>query len=468
MRTATSTPEPRSTPRDRVVAAALTAMTLFVADPAAAQQRVRFMTLDPGHFHAALVHKEMYPEVSPQIDIYAPRGWDLDEHLKRIQGFNARAQSPTAWTVNVHTGPDFFRRMIAERPGNAVVLAGRNRKKIDYVLGSLENGLHVLADKPWIIRSADLPRLQRALDMAERRGLVAYDIMTERHEITNRLQRELVSDPAVFGGLVFGSPEEPAVYMKSIHHIMKEVAGAPLRRPTWFFDIREQGEALADIGTHLVDLSLWTLFPGEPIDHRRDVRVHAARRWPTPLTRAQFGTVTGETSFPAGLRTWVRGDTLDFFANTAVTYSVRGVNVGLDILWDLQSREHGDTHHAVYRGGKARVEVRQGAEERWRPETYVVPNTPALKEQVLAAVRARVAALQQRLPGLGVEDQGDEILITIPDRYRLGHEAHFAEVTRLFLDYLRDPGSMPEWEKANMLAKYHITTRGSEMSLPGR
>jgi predicted dehydrogenase len=454
--------------RGRVVTAALFAMTLSAAHPAAAQQGVRFMTLDPGHFHAALVHKEMYPEVSPQIDIYAPKGWDLDEHLKRIEGFNARAQSPTAWKVNVHTGPDFFRRMIAERPGNAVVLAGRNRKKIDYVLGALQNRLHVLADKPWIIRSADLPRLQRALETAERRGLVAYDVMTERHEITTQLQRELVNDPAVFGGLVFGSPEKPAVYMKSVHHIMKEVAGAPLRRPAWFFDIREQGEALADIGTHLVDLSLWTLFPEEPIDHRRDVRVHSARRWPTPLTREQFGLVTGEPDFPAGLRPWVKDGKLDFFANTAVNYSVRGVNVGLDILWDLENREHGDTHHAVYRGGKARVEVRQGAAEKWRPETYVVPNDPALEREVLAAVKARVAALQQRWPGVGVEDQGDEIHITVPDRYRVGHEAHFAEVTRLFLDYLRDPASVPEWEKANMLAKYHITTRGSEMSLPGR
>ena len=28
---------------------------------------VRLLTLDPGHFHAALVQKEMYPGVAPQV-----------------------------------------------------------------------------------------------------------------------------------------------------------------------------------------------------------------------------------------------------------------------------------------------------------------------------------------------------------------------------------------------------------------
>ena len=50
-----------------------------------------------------------------------------------------------------------------KRPGNVVVIAGRNSKKIDYILGSVNAGLHVLADKPWIVRSADLPRLEQAI-----------------------------------------------------------------------------------------------------------------------------------------------------------------------------------------------------------------------------------------------------------------------------------------------------------------
>ena len=50
--------------------------------------------------------------------------------------------------------------------------------------------------------------------------------------------------------------------------------------------------------------------------------------------------------------------------------------------------------------------------------------------------------------------------VVIPEKYRDGHEAHFAEVARRFFTYLRDPGSIPSWEAPNMLAKYYTTTSG--------
>ena len=54
---------------------------------------VKLVTLDPGHFHAALVQKVSYPQVSKDVYVYAPTGFDVDEHLKRIQGFNTRAEN---------------------------------------------------------------------------------------------------------------------------------------------------------------------------------------------------------------------------------------------------------------------------------------------------------------------------------------------------------------------------------------
>src|ERR1700730_19239493 len=114
---------------------------------------VRLMTVDPGHFHAALVQKEMYPGVSERVDVYAPLGPDLTEHLNRIVAFNRRSEQPTMWAMEVHASPDFFERMLRERPGNVVILSGRNRGKIDRIEASLEAGLNVLADKPWIISS---------------------------------------------------------------------------------------------------------------------------------------------------------------------------------------------------------------------------------------------------------------------------------------------------------------------------
>ena len=128
---------------------------------------VRFMTLDPGHFHAGLVQKEMYPGVAPQVDVYAPLGGDLLGHLARINAFNSRSDHPTSWRLEVHTGPDFFERMLAEHPGNVVIISGRNRGKVERIGRSVAAGLNVLADKPWILRSADLPALERALAEAD-------------------------------------------------------------------------------------------------------------------------------------------------------------------------------------------------------------------------------------------------------------------------------------------------------------
>ena len=82
------------------------------------------------------------------------------------------------------------------------------------------------------------------------------------------------------GQRVTGSPDEPGVFMESVHCLKKLVAGVPLRRPPWFFNVREQGEALSDVGTHLVDLVQRMLFPGQALDSNADASIIAARRTP--------------------------------------------------------------------------------------------------------------------------------------------------------------------------------------------
>ena len=428
---------------------------------------VRLMTVDPGHFHAGLIQKEMYPGVAARVDVFAPLGPDLVEHLKRIASFNSRSERPTAWKMEVHTSPDFFERMLRERPGNVVVLSGRNRGKIGRIAGSVRGGLSVLADKPWILSSKDLPELEAALADADAKKLVAYDIMTERFEITTILQRALVNDPATFGTIVPGSEADPAVYMESVHHLMKVVAGAPNIRPFWFFDTAEQGEGLSDIGTHLVDLVQWTLFPEQAIDYRADIRVIAAQRWPTWIPEPDFRRVTGEPRFPASLVQVVKDGKLEYYCNTLVSYTLRGIHTKLNVIWDWEAPEgSGDTHFAFYRGTRARVEVRQTRADRFRPELYVIP-AEGMKSDVLSAVEARIKALEKTYPGLAVEDRGAEIHIAIPDAFRVGHEAHFAEVTTNFLKYLRNRNALPSWERPNMLAKYFVTTTGTELSRQG-
>ena len=170
--------------------------------PGQTASQVKLVIVEPGHFHASLIQADMYPQVSPRVSVYAPMGTELVEYMNRVAQFNTRAANPTRWDLEVHTGADFFDRMLKERSGNVVVFSGRNREKIGRILRSLEAGYNVFADKPWVIRSEDLPKLEAALNLAESKGLVGYDIMTERYEITSMLQREIVNAPEVFGELV--------------------------------------------------------------------------------------------------------------------------------------------------------------------------------------------------------------------------------------------------------------------------
>ena len=426
---------------------------------------VRLMTLDPGHFHAALVQKEMYRGVDPLVNVYAPLGGDVYEHLKRIDAYNRRASQPTSWAVEVHASPDFFERMLRERPGNVVVMSGRNRDKIGRIEASVRAGLHVLADKPWILKPSEFGRLESTLAEADTAGVVAYDIMTERFEITSMLQRALVNDRAVFGEPLKGSEADPAVYMESVHYLLKMVSGVPNIRPAWFFDNTQQGEGLNDVGTHLVDLVQWTLFPDQALDYRRDVQVLSGQRWPTLIPEAGFRQVTGEPRFPPALGAMVKDGTLEYFCNTLVSYTLRGIHTRLNVIWDWEPAPgSGDIHYAFYKGARARVEVRQTQADNYRTELYVVPASAGVRGEVLAAVRARVASIQKDFPGVTVHERGDAIHVAIPDQFRVGHEAHFAQVMSEFLRFVRDRRALPAWERANMLAKYFLTTRGTEMS----
>ena len=426
---------------------------------------IRLMTLAPAHFHAALIQKEMQPDVAAQVDVYAAPGADLNVHLGRIEQFNTRKENPTHWSEVVHTNENPLAQMLTEQPGNVVIVSGKNRGKIDALQQIVSHKLNVLADKPWIIEPEDFRKLAATLDSADANGVIAYDAMTQRFEVSCQLPRELVNDAAVFGQLEKGSAVQPAVEMESIHYLLKEVAGVPLLRPAWYFDIHQQGEALADVGTHLVDLVQWTLFPEQAIDYRRDIKLLGATRWPTVISPAQFQRVAGEKEFPGFLRDAIRGGNLEYFANNSVTYQLRGDFVRLNIQWGFEAPAGSkDSELAIFRGTKSRIEVRQGREQYFAAEVYVIPARAELHDKVKTALTAKVAALQKNYPGLSLREDAERFQIVIPEKLRIGHEAHFALLTRRFLDYVRDPKTLPAWEKPNLLAKYFVTTGGVKLA----
>jgi predicted dehydrogenase len=458
----------------RRLGTALSALLIMAATNAASAQQVtlqgardsarfRLITLDPGHFHAGLVQKFMYPDVDSVVHVYSAGGDDLAQHLARIKSFNTRSDQPTRWVVKPYTGPDFLERMLADRAGNVVVISGNNARKTEYIVRSIDAGLNVLADKPMVRTPQDLVRLRQAFRTAAQKKVLLYDIMTERHEISTALQRELSMSPELFGTLVKGTADDPAITKVSVHHFSKIVSGSPLKRPEWFFDVRQQGEGIVDVTTHLVDLVQWEAFPGQTLK-QSDVKMLNARRWTTKITPAQFEKVTGAKQFPAFLARDVRDGVLEVYSNGEMNYTLRGVHARVSVTWNYEAPEGtGDTHFSVMRGTKANLVIRQGAEQKYKPVLYVERNpsvTPAAHE---AALTKAVEHLQGKWPGIAARREGDRFAIDVPARYDVGHEAHFAQVTSDFLRYLRE-GKLPEWEVPNMLVKYGTIMEGYRLS----
>src|SRR5882672_7597536 len=85
---------------------------------------VRLITLAPGHFHAALLQKYKDSRIDPTVYVFAPDGPELTSHLRLIQRYNSRTEDPADWKEKVYAGPDFLEKMLQDKPGNVVVIAG--------------------------------------------------------------------------------------------------------------------------------------------------------------------------------------------------------------------------------------------------------------------------------------------------------------------------------------------------------
>jgi len=424
---------------------------------------VKLVTLDPGHFHAALVQKRMYPDVSKQVHIYAPKGADLDMHMGRINSFNERAENPTTWNNVVYAGDDYLEKMLASQSGNVVVLAGNNARKPEYILKCIEAGYNVLADKPMAINPAGFALLKKAFDLADKKGLVLYDIMTERYEVSTALQRELSLCPEVYGTQEKGTSDNPAVTKESVHHFCKLVAGKPLQRPAWYYDTNVQGEAIVDVNTHLVDLIQWELFPGVTLS-TDDVKVIKAKTWDTAVTPAQFEESTGLKQWPDALKGSVKDGKLMVKANGAFTYSLKGVYAKSSVMWNVKAPEGAkDTHYSMMRGTKSELIIRQGAEQDYKTALYVELRDGADAAAVEKGLVAAIAKLQDRFPGIAPKKTDKGWQVVIPDDLKVGHEAHFGQVTEKYLGFLKD-GKLPEWEVPNIKVKYYTLMEAYRLS----
>lgn len=411
----------------------------------------------PGHFHSALVQKNNLPGLSREIDVYAPEGDELRQYLASVERFTERPENPAVWNMRLHTGDDFLSLLPEASSRSAVVLAGNNSHKTDYILHAVRLGYNVLTDKPMAIDAAGFEKLREAYREAENKGLVIYDMMTERYDALNIVTRRLLSDSLLFGTFR-GSP---SVEMTSGHYFYKNVSGAPLRRPDWYYDVRQQGEGIADVTTHLIDLVFWQCFPDIPVSVD-DVTVDSAEHSPVALTKAQYSLSTGLDYYPEYLGPYISGDVLQVMANGRISFTVRGVPVEMNVRWDFEPEDSGsDTFYAVYRGTRAEIHVCQDNSTGYKKELYV----NKLSDDGLSHLESAVKSLSGEFPGIAIEEKpGGQFFVRIPDEARPGHEEHFNILASDFVDFALGRAEIPVWERPNTLSKYYITTTAVKLA----
>jgi len=307
--------------------------------------------------------------------------------------------------------------------------------------------------------------LEEAFATAKENGVLLCDIMTERYEFTTMMQKILSQIESVFGTLEKGSPDNPAITKESVHHFSKIVSGSWLIRPPWFFDTEQQGEGIVDVNTHLVDLVQWEAFPNQILE-KSDVEIVSARRWTTDLTPAMFEKVTGMQEFPDYLLKDVDGDMLKVYSNGEINYTLKGVHAKVSVIWNFQAPEgSADTHFSVMRGSKCKLVIRQGEAEGYKPILYIEPNESAdLAEFEASLTQAIEQAIALKYPGIELKKTEEGWALDIPQKYKVGHEAHFGQVTEKYLDWLGE-GMLPEWEIPNMIVKYYTTTEGMKKAM---
>jgi len=240
------------------------------------------------------------------------------------------------------------------------------------------------------------------------------------------------------------------------------VNAAPLRRPAWFFDVRVQGNGIADIPTHMVDAaqrlvaasaSRGAASPG------RALTLIAARRWATPVPRSVFSQVTGLPDFPPEIQPAVRDSTLAYDGNAELSFRLGEVTVTLDTRWDLsEPAGGGDTSRTVIRGTRAEIRVEQSAATGFRRRLSVAARLPS--DHLQSALERTVAVWQAEHPGLSLAAAGGGWEILAPSALDTGHESHFPLVLADFLA-LVEPGSAPRALAADTLVKYTLLVEAS-------
>ncbi len=418
--------------------------------------KITIIQLDPTHGHASAAQNEQLSQLDTNVYIYAPEKAPLDEYTERINSWNSRKDNPTKWNQVTYIGNDFLEKMIQEKKGNVVVLAGNNRLKIKYITSSVNAGLNVFSDKPMVIDKAGFEELINAYTTAEKKGILLFDMMTERYSLLNKVQKSLMQDTLLFGKMQQGTPDRPAIMESSVHHYYRGGKGT---RPFWFFDVSQQGEGIADVTTHLIDLTFWKTFPDEIIDYKKDIKVLSAKHWPVNITRTEFLKATSLSEIPESLNQYKKDTILEVFANGSINYQIKGINASVKVEWRAATPKNGNDLRSAYtHGTKATLMISQ-TEGQKRPGLTVQKAGNISEKDFQLNLTHALSLLNSSYPGISFSAGPEYTEIVIPSDLELSRDQTF----KVFTGHLEN-GKFPEWEVPNTIAKYYITTTALEMA----
>jgi predicted dehydrogenase len=402
---------------------------------------------DPGHFHAALLFSRRNHRVDQTLHVYAPPGPDVEKFVALIEGFNGRKIEPTDWRLESHISADALDDMVSERRGEIVILAGRNSPRLALMHRLHNEGFHVLADKPWLTDSADVPHLEAITSALP----LAVDIMTGRYDAYAELRNTVIGSTAVFGDLG-GGTDQPALEFFSRHHLIKLVDGRPLQRPTWFYDVNVQGDGLVDIQSHYVDQAQWITGSDYCFETDRDTQVLKVERWTTLVPLNLFCESTGEAAFPEYLSNVIENNHLHLACNGQIDYKMRKTLVRQRCEWGLREPAGGgDIHEFTVRGENAELTVNRGPETGFKPEMHL-----RLYDDV--DLGTALGQWRDQFPGLEIESSDSSHLLSLPPEMQTAHEAQFPPTLNWFLDQV-ESGSWPVDLAARIRTRYTLLAR---------
>ena len=418
----------------------------------------RAVFYEPGHFHAALTLRAPNPQLAPDIHVYATPGPERDAFLTLVEQFNTRANHPTHWRLHVHDGAHLLQRVVEERQGDFVVVAGRNDTKLATIASLTQAGLPVLADKPWLTDSRQLPSLAQVTTGP----CMAMDLMTGPYSLRAQVMAQVVHTPELFGTFMTHESSAPAIELASVHHLYKQVNGRPLQRPGWYYDTTVQGDGVVDVQAHMVaQVQAWVLGEaGGAVE--QDLTLDSACCWPTPVPLDLFRASTGLGTYPEALQPAVRDGVLQYACNSEIRYRVRGIQVCQRAEWrQREPAGTGDLHRQTLRGNRCEVRLRQDEVTGYHPTLSLHPMAGVALEPLLDRV---LPQWQARFPGLAWTPVEGGVCLQLPAALDHGHESHFALVLNAFLDHL-ERGVWPEALRARLRLRYTLLARARDLAL---